>query len=45
MLMELIDPRDDKPLSMPKDDRTLIVFAKQSLLIGFENISHIPSLV
>lgn len=42
LLMDLIDPRDEKALSIPKDDRALIVFAKQTYLIGFENISHIP---
>jgi hypothetical protein len=41
--MDLIDPRDEKALSIPKDDRALIVFAKQTYLIGFENISHIPA--
>jgi hypothetical protein len=43
LLMDLIDPRDEKALSIPKDDRALIVFAKQTFLIGFENISHIPT--
>jgi hypothetical protein len=43
LLMDLIDPRDEKALSIPKDDRALIVLAKQTWLIGFENISHIPS--
>jgi hypothetical protein len=43
LLMDLIDPRDEKALSIPKDDRALIVFAKQTYLIGFENISHIPA--
>ncbi len=42
LLMDLIDPRDEKALSIPKDDRALIVFAKQTWLVGFENISHIP---
>jgi putative DNA primase/helicase len=42
LLMDLIDPRDEKALSIPKDDRALIVFAKQTWLIGFENISYIP---
>jgi putative DNA primase/helicase len=42
LLMDLIDPRDEKALSIPKDDRALIVFAKQTWLIGFENISFIP---
>jgi putative DNA primase/helicase len=42
LLMDLIDPRDDKAKSMPKDDRTLISFARQTWLIGFENISRIP---
>src|SRR5262245_11918392 len=41
LLMDLIDPRDEKALSIPKDDRALIVLAKQTWLIGFENISHI----
>jgi len=39
LLMDLIDPRDEKALSIPKDDRALIVFAKQTFLVGFENIS------
>jgi putative DNA primase/helicase len=43
LLMDLIDPRDEKALSIPKDDRALIVFAKQTWLLGFENISHIPA--
>jgi len=43
LLMDLIDPRDEKALSIPKDDRALIVFAKQTYLIGFENISVIPA--
>jgi putative DNA primase/helicase len=43
LLMDLIDPRDEKALSIPKDDRALIVFAKQTFLIGFENISVIPA--
>jgi energy-coupling factor transporter ATP-binding protein EcfA2 len=43
LLMDLIDPRDEKALSTPKDDRNLIVFAKQTYLIGFENISTIPA--
>jgi putative DNA primase/helicase len=43
LLMDLIDPRDEKALSIPKDDRALIVFAKQTFLIGYENISHIPA--
>jgi hypothetical protein len=43
LLMELIDPRDEKTLPTPKDDRNLIVYAKQTYLIGFENISHIPA--
>jgi putative DNA primase/helicase len=43
LLMDLIDPRDERSLSIPKDDRALIVFAKQTWLIGFENISHIPA--
>jgi hypothetical protein len=43
LLADLIDPRDEKALSIPKDDRALIVFAKQTWLIGFENISHIPA--
>jgi putative DNA primase/helicase len=43
LLMDLVDPRDEKALSIPKDDRALIVFAKQSYLIGFENISVIPA--
>ncbi len=43
LLMDLIDPRDEKALSIPRDDRALIVFAKQTWLIGFENISHIPA--
>jgi putative DNA primase/helicase len=42
LLMDLIDPRDEKALSIPKDDRALIVFAKQTWLIGFENLSFIP---
>jgi putative DNA primase/helicase len=42
LLMDLIDPRDEKATSAPKDDRALIVLAKQTWLIGFENISHIP---
>jgi putative DNA primase/helicase len=42
LLMDLIDPRDEKALSIPKDDRAVIVFAKQTYLLGFENISHIP---
>lgn len=41
LLMDLVDPRDERALSVPKDDRALIVFAKQTWLIGFENISHI----
>jgi hypothetical protein len=40
---ELIDPRDEKALSIPKDDRAMIVFAKQRFLLGFENISLIPA--
>jgi putative DNA primase/helicase len=43
LLMDLIDPRDEKALSTPKDDRALIVFAKQTFLLGFENISVIPA--
>jgi putative DNA primase/helicase len=43
LLMDLIDPRAEKALSIPKDDRALIVFAKQTFLIGYENISHIPA--
>jgi putative DNA primase/helicase len=43
LVMDLIDPRDEKALSIPKDDRALIVFAKQTWLIGFENVSHIPA--
>jgi putative DNA primase/helicase len=43
LLMDLIDPRDEKAMSIPKDDRALIVFAKQTWLIGFENISVIPA--
>src|SRR6202030_4048966 len=43
LLTDLIDPREDRPLSIPKDDRALIVFAKQTWLIGFENVSYIPS--
>jgi putative DNA primase/helicase len=43
LLMDLIDPRDEKALSIPKDDRALIVFAKQTYLIGFENVSVIPA--
>jgi putative DNA primase/helicase len=43
LLMDLIDPRAEKALSIPKDDRALIVFAKQTFLIGFENISVIPA--
>jgi hypothetical protein len=43
LLMDLVDPRDEKALSIPKDDRALIVFAKQTYLIGFENISVIPA--
>jgi putative DNA primase/helicase len=43
LLMDLIDPRAEKALSIPKDDRALIVFAKQTYLIGFENISVIPA--
>jgi putative DNA primase/helicase len=42
LLMDLIDPRDDKAKSMPKDERALISFARQTWLIGFENISRIP---
>jgi putative DNA primase/helicase len=42
LLMDLVDPRDEKALSIPKDDRAVIVFAKQTYLLGFENISHIP---
>jgi len=43
LLMDLIDPRAEKALSIPKDDRALIVFAKQTFLLGYENISHIPA--
>jgi hypothetical protein len=43
LLADLIDPRDEKALSIPKDDRALIVFAKQTFLISFENISVIPA--
>ncbi len=43
LLMDLIDPRDEKALSIPKDDRALIVFSKQTYLIGFENLSHMPA--
>jgi putative DNA primase/helicase len=43
LLMDLIDPRDEKALSIPKDDRALIVFAKQTYLLGFENISIIAA--
>jgi putative DNA primase/helicase len=43
LLMDLIDPRDERALSIPKDDRALIVFAKQTFLVGFENISVIPA--
>lgn len=42
LLMDVIDPRDEKALSIPKDERALIVFAKQTFLLGFENISFIP---
>jgi putative DNA primase/helicase len=41
LLMDLVDPRDERALSVPKDDRALIVYAKQTWLIGFENLSHI----
>jgi len=40
--MDLIDPRADRATSMHKDDRTLISFARQTWLIGYENISDIP---
>lgn len=43
LLMDLIDPRDEKALSIPKDDRALIVFAKQTFLIGFENVSVVSA--
>ncbi len=43
LLMDLVDPRNEKALSIPKDDRALIVLAKQTWSIGFENLSHIPS--
>jgi putative DNA primase/helicase len=43
LLMDATDPRAEGPLSIPKDDRALIVFAKQTFLIGYENISHIPA--
>jgi hypothetical protein len=42
LAMDVIDPRDEKALSIPKDERTVIVFAKQTFLLGFENISFIP---
>jgi putative DNA primase/helicase len=43
LLMDLIDPRADRATSTHKDDRTLISFARQTWLIGYENISHIPA--
>jgi putative DNA primase/helicase len=43
LLMDLIDPRDENAMSIPKDDRAMIVLAKQTFLLGFENLSHIPA--
>jgi putative DNA primase/helicase len=43
LLMDLIDPRAENAMSIMKDDRAMIVLAKQTFLLGFENLSHIPA--
>jgi hypothetical protein len=43
LLMGLIDPRFDGPQSAPDDGVNLIAFAKQTHVIGFDNVSYVPN--
>jgi hypothetical protein len=42
-LRNLVDPSQAPARGMPKDDQTLAIYAKNSRVLAFENLSHIPA--